>query len=261
MMNSSSMSLAMRQQAHFSETDKQNLSLTGSSGIRCNFIILEYIEEFPPVMLNYGMASAVFNYFRPSPTAVGDEDDPKESLRSAQSQEDGSQHPPENSSSKNRLPRHVAMLLQQRSQKQAYEQDDGNIPKLSIGETKLLVSEGGEVPESPFLGQIEPDGKELQQAIVNNLFRAPIFRHNTHPTDFLLIRMKMSSKQLTYSVREIPYLYLCGQLEPQQVVPRPMPKINPLQEKFYLLAAARYLQTNFEGVDFSELQKAVLRYW
>ena len=130
-----------------------------------------------------------------------------------------------------------------------------------IGETKVLVSENGEDPEAPFLGQIEPDGKEIQQAIVNNLFRAPIFRHQPHPTDFLLIRTKKGDKRLSYCVREIPYLFLCGQLEPQQAVPRPMTKITTLQEKFYLLAAARFLQSKDEGVPFFELQKALLRYW
>jgi hypothetical protein len=131
----------------------------------------------------------------------------------------------------------------------------------TIGETKVLVAENGEEPEAPFLGHVEPEGKEIQQAIVNNLFRAPIFRHQPHPTDFLLVRTKKGDKKLSYSVREIPYLFLCGQLEPQQTVPRPMTKINPLQEKFYLLAAARFLQLKDEGVAFSEIQKSLLRYW
>lgn len=257
---SSLVPMSMRHMAHFSESDKQNLSLAGPSGGRCNFILLEYIEEFPPVMLNYGMASAIFNYYRP-PASTADKEEEESSrgkIQSAGSQGAGALS---DIKGKARLPRHVSLLLQQRTQKQGYEQDDGSIPKLSIGETKVLSSDAGEEPESPFLGTIEPDGKEIQQAIVNNLFRAPIFRHSPHPTDFLLIKTKVLGKQLVYSIREIPYLFLCGQLEPQQIVPRPMAKINPLQEKFYLLSAARYLQTNFDGVDFSDLMNSILRYW
>ena len=124
--------MSMRLVAHFSESDKQSLSLVGSSGGRCNFILLEYIEEFPPILLNFGMASAVFNYYRP-PASAQDKDDDEDvregKVRSAVSNE-GNTQSQDTTKGKHRLPRHVSQLLQQRSQKQTYEQDDGTIPKL-----------------------------------------------------------------------------------------------------------------------------------
>lgn len=41
---------------------------------------------------------------------------------------------------------------------------------------------------SPFLGILAP-GKCIQ-ALENNMYRAPIYPHSVHPTDFLLIRTR-----------------------------------------------------------------------
>ena len=128
----SAVPMSMRLVTHFSESDKQSLSLVDASGGRCNFILLEYIEEFPPILLNFGMASAIFNYFRPRVDAQDKEEDEEArggKVRSAVSTE-GSAQSHDLTKGKNRLPRHVTQLLQQRSQKLTYEQDDGSVPKL-----------------------------------------------------------------------------------------------------------------------------------
>ena len=44
----------------------------------------------------------------------------------------------------------------------------------------------------------------MQQAISNNLFRAPVFRHETNPVDFLLIRTKISQTAMSFVVKIIP---------------------------------------------------------
>eukprot|EP01038_Epipyxis_sp_PR26KG_P009931 gene9931-13360_t len=240
----------------FSEEDKLNLSLANNT---VNFILLEYMEEFPPVMLNYGMASAIFNYYRTS------EDDELEEERRQKARLDSAQlvqgltsnnldPSTMNGDRKCRLPRHVMLLLQQRHVKQPYE-FDVNIPRLQLGETKLLSADD----ESPFLGNIEKE--EIQPSFTNNLFRAPIFRHKPLTTDFLLIRTKLMNKLMTYAIREIPYVYLCGQLEPQKIVPRASYKITGIQEKFYMLHASRFLHLKGDhGADYSELQKSILKY-
>jgi len=128
------------------------------------------------------------------------------------------------------------------------------VPRLKQGETKVLNGED----DSPFLGKIEEG--EIQQSFTNNLFRAPIFKHPPHPTDFILIRTKNTATSMTYIMREIPHLYLCGQLEPQKIVPRPVPMITVLQEKFYLLAAVRFLHAHFDGADFEDMQRSILKY-
>lgn len=68
--------------------------------------------------------------------------------------------------------------------------------------------------ECPFLGEV-PTGDTVQM-MDNNLFRAPIVRHNPPTTDFLLIRSKNK-----FYIREIPAIYAVGQEQPVTEVPAP----------------------------------------
>eukprot|EP01032_Pedospumella_encystans_P014645 gene14645-16801_t len=212
-------------------------------------VLSDYVEEFPPVLLNYGMASAMFNYYR-APEQNEEEDNTRTKARTESNKLVESVL---NDTNRSRLPRHLMLLLQLRNVKQTYDHDV-TFPRMKQGEMKVLNSED----DSPFLGKIEEG--DIQQSFTNNLFRAPIFKHTAHPTDFLLIRTKLQAGMLTYTMREIPSLYLSGQMEPQKIVPRPVPMITQLQEKFYLLAAVRYLQAHFDGVDFADLQRNLLKY-
>jgi hypothetical protein len=104
---------------------------------------------------------------------------------------------------------------------------------------------------------------ELLQAWSNNLFRAPIFRHDTSPTDFLLVRSKISGQTMHFVIKEIPRIFLCGQMEPQKMVPRPNRNMNKLQEKMFSLGVARFFAAKLEAqaqADLRELQRSVLSY-
>jgi hypothetical protein len=123
----------------------------------------------------------------------------------------------------------------------------------------------------------------MQQAIHNSLFKAPLFCHysSSNPAssaysdgplsqftsnDFLLVRSKLSVKSIHYHVRELPLatggVFVCGQIEPLQVVPKPAPNkaISKIQEKMFRLALARYLYTNPNGVEFKEAQDHILKF-
>jgi len=58
--------------------------------------------------------------------------------------------------------------------------------------------------------------KKTVQALDNNLFRAPIFKHQVPETDFLIIR----SGRKAY-IREIPAIYAVGQIQPKLEVYAP----------------------------------------
>jgi transcription initiation factor TFIID subunit 1 len=80
--------------------------------------------------------------------------------------------------------------------------------------------------ESPFLGDIEP-GKSVQ-ALDNNLFRAPMVKHAPAETDFLLIKVITSNTHGLISqngrrmiIREIPSLYVVGQIQPKMEIYAP----------------------------------------
>eukprot|EP01114_Cavostelium_apophysatum_P018966 TRINITY_DN5978_c0_g1_i3.p1 TRINITY_DN5978_c0_g1~~TRINITY_DN5978_c0_g1_i3.p1 ORF type:complete len:1459 (-),score=471.48 TRINITY_DN5978_c0_g1_i3:34-4410(-) len=96
--------------------------------------------------------------------------------------------------------------------------------KRNAGENKLMRNDYGEnVPldpndESPFLGDITPGN--MVQAIDNNLFRAPIFKHKVAETDFLLIK---SGKRIF--LREIPAQFTVGQEQPKMEIPAPNSRV------------------------------------
>ena len=112
------------------------------------------------------------------------------------------------------VPRHVKLLLEHRDRKQDYDHD-ANIPRLGIGETRVL----GPEHESPFLGDIRE--QEIVQSISNNLYRAPIFRQRANTNDYLLICTRAMMKEMHFIVRALPPLLTVGQVEPLQVCYRP----------------------------------------
>uniref|UniRef100_A0A1I7XNI5 DUF3591 domain-containing protein n=1 Tax=Heterorhabditis bacteriophora TaxID=37862 RepID=A0A1I7XNI5_HETBA len=81
----------------------------------------------------------------------------------------------------------------------------------------------------PFLGQLQP-GQAIQ-SIENNLFRAPIYRHQPALTDFLLIRNRTG-----WYIRRCPAIFLVGQECPLYEVPSPNSKRATVFVRDFLLA-------------------------
>ncbi|KAI6241578.1 hypothetical protein M3Y99_00317400 [Aphelenchoides fujianensis] len=95
-------------------------------------------------------------------------------------------------------------------------------PSCEFGETAFTMV-------SPFLGNLEPG--QCLQAIENNMFRAPIYRHTTPETDFILIRTSEG-----IFIRECPLLFVAGQECPQYEVPSPNSKRANVFIRDFLLA-------------------------
>eukprot|EP01122_Echinamoeba_exundans_P016917 TRINITY_DN872_c0_g3_i1.p1 TRINITY_DN872_c0_g3~~TRINITY_DN872_c0_g3_i1.p1 ORF type:complete len:1601 (+),score=441.51 TRINITY_DN872_c0_g3_i1:185-4987(+) len=86
----------------------------------------------------------------------------------------------------------------------------------------LGVVDGEVVPlepteNSPFLGNIQKG--TYVQSLENDLFKAPIFRHEPAETDFLLVRY--GDKSPKWVIREVTGLYTVGQEQPLVEVPAP----------------------------------------
>ncbi|CAO3590885.1 unnamed protein product [Absidia cylindrospora] len=96
------------------------------------------------------------------------------------------------------------------------EPKDEYIPVNDIGEPFVLDIND----TSPFMtfGSVEP-GQTIT-VLYNNLIRAPLFRHESKHSDFLLVKSthKGTSK---YFIREIPTTFTIGQTYPVQEVPGP----------------------------------------
>jgi hypothetical protein len=124
------------QQAQLSQTqaiDKHDLSLlTG------DFVVIEYIEEKPPVVLNVGMASSIVNYYR---TQVDE--------GASGSAGDAARFTGSSAVEKlsHRVPQHVIQLLAKRNVKSFFESDLSG-PKLAVGDTKILESRPNPIPDS-----------------------------------------------------------------------------------------------------------------
>ncbi|KAI6202978.1 Transcription initiation factor TFIID subunit 1 [Aphelenchoides besseyi] len=95
-------------------------------------------------------------------------------------------------------------------------------PSCEFGETAFTSS-------SPFLGNLEPG--QCLQALENNMFRAPIYRHATPETDFILIRSADG-----FYLRECPILFVAGQECPLLEVPSPNSKRASVFVRDFLLA-------------------------
>ncbi|BFZ64970.1 hypothetical protein YB2330_006133 [Saitoella coloradoensis] len=89
-------------------------------------------------------------------------------------------------------------------------------PKMEIGEPQPL----GLQDRSPFwiFGEIEKG--EVVPTLYNNMSRAPVFRHENKPTDFLVVR-STDNTGTRYYIRGIKHLYLAGQTFPSIEVPGP----------------------------------------
>ncbi|ORZ03870.1 hypothetical protein BCR43DRAFT_451500 [Syncephalastrum racemosum] len=120
------------------------------------------------------------------------------------------------------------------------EPKDEHVPSSDIGEPFVL--DIGDT--SPFMnfGNVEP-GMTIP-VLYNNLIRAPLFRQDVHPTDFLLV--KSTYKGATkYYIREIPAIFVVGQTYPVQEVPGPHSrKVTTTIKNRLQVAAYRIIKKN-----------------
>ena len=249
--SSASSSRKSQQQGHMRvKSSNQMVSLSDLSlaDTASEFILLEYVEEHPVLMSNAGMASRIVNYFRP---AVIEDTEEEQALDSADNsgglaaasvapvvQVDRNKSAVDAMHKKlGRIPRHYRCLLELSSKKNfakenTFENDPlSDIPRLREGKTEVLAPDD----DFPLLGVLGPN--EIQPAIINNLFHAPLFGHQSKPTDYLLIRIpnKRGEKSLHFNVRALSAgsLFLVGQMEPQYIVQKPKKRtMNDFEKKY-----------------------------
>ena len=203
-------------------------------------VIIEYAEERPAIQLNLGMGSKLVNFYR---SKENDEDDvPQSTVASSALAEGGIRS--------QRVPLMVHQLDQVRAQQEKEQQKEmqteeskGDAPKTDLGVTEIIHNDR----EFPLMGYLKPG--EMQPAIVNSLFSAPLFRHKAPATDFLLVPIKtedVSTQRLHFELKPFPSVYLCGQQEPLQKVMKPAKKENEFQFNLVSLRILRLLEKKEE---------------
>ena len=238
------------------QSDNVNLCVANGS-----YFLIEYVEEHPPLRVNYGMGSRIVNYYRAPDTR--NQQDKAEEEDAAKERKAAAQAKRQNLLNQCRLPRHLRLLLSQRDEKREYDYD-ANVPRLPVGETRVL----GPTDESPFLGDL--DIEEIQQSIVNGLYRAPLFERKVARTDFLLVCTGDGRKggDMSFVLRDIPRIFVCGQMEPLRKVTRPyrhsqqitQNRVSIIQERFMRLCVARFFahaSQMDEGIEYSVIERAL----
>ena len=134
-----------------------------SMGDNSNVLLVEYSEEVPMSLANFGMCNRFINYYR------------RKNI------------------------------------------DDPTRPRAEIGETAVLLPQD----KSPYsiFGHVDPG--EISPAISNSMYRAPLFPHQSKPTDFLVVRSTTGVGGSTYFVRNIENFYVAGQQFPSVDIPGP----------------------------------------
>ncbi|KAJ3998572.1 TAF1 transcription initiation factor TFIID subunit TAF1 [Lentinula boryana] len=178
----------------------EGLHTTGDLSLRdtSNFVMWEYSEEHPPIIPNFGMGSALVNYYRKK------------------------------------------------------DEKDDHVPKFDLGVPFVLEPQD----ESPFMkfGYVYPG--QTMPALYNNLMRAPLFRHKSKPTDFLVIRSTIKGES-KYYIREIKNLFVIGQTYPVTEVPGPHSRkiTNTIKHRLQIIAYKLLRKSAGERLKISRLMK------
>lgn len=208
-----------------------------------DLVVLEYSEERPPLMLTKGMTCRIVNYYRGDrsrcPVSAGGGDRP---LRKRHGDKAASVGP---SNRAERPPRLIGpnqyfiksavdLIGITRSTEMKKSKEAAALEAMKAKENVIDVLPEGvteiihQKVHGPFIGEVE-EGKS-QSGLISNLFAAPIFRHESKPTDFLMILGQLqdgrfggpsstgnySSGGLGVVLRPFPQnIYCVGQTEPR----------------------------------------------
>lgn len=126
--------------------------------------------------------------------------------------------------------------------------------------------------ESPFMkfGYVQP-GQTIP-ALYSNLIRAPLFRHKSYSTDFLVIKFVISTRhesfnetanrntikgESKYYIREIKNLFVVGQTYPVTEVPGPHSRkiTNTIKHRLQIIAYKLLAKSPGERLKISRLMK------
>jgi Protein of unknown function (DUF3591) len=241
-------------------------------------VMLEYVEECPPLQLTKGMCSKIINYYRDSdktrcPVSAGGGDRPARRKRADGSSGTDGTHA-KSSIKHDRLPRldgpnHKTSItdwvgtVPKKSSKDRSEQEA--IDVLPEGVTEILHPKA----HGPFIGTVD-EGMTLT-GLINNLFVAPMFIHEPESTDFLMILTPPGGasrpgqrESIGVILRDVPTsVYTVGQIEPRTRVHAPGSQgeklfINPFISYQIARLLNRTQLREGHGLRFDEIQDRVL---
>lgn len=215
---------------------------------------MEYVEERPPLFMTKGMTCRIVNYYRGDrsrcPISAGGGDRP---LRKRHGDKAASAKGPSPAGPSNRAERPPRLIGPNQYKIKSAADLIGIIPstkKKKSNEAAALEANNKKAKENaidvlpegvteilhqkvhgPFVGEVEEGN--TQTGLISNLFAAPMFRHESEPTDFLMIcgqlkeKPKFSSSSTSSAAASAsgglgvvlrplpPNIYCVGQTEPR----------------------------------------------
>ncbi|KAI1104602.1 hypothetical protein F4804DRAFT_306629 [Jackrogersella minutella] len=129
--------------------------------------------------------------------------------------------------------------------------DEDKVPKLDVGEAHPLLPED----RSPFsiFGTVDPG--ETVPTLHNEMFRAPIFKHEARPNDFLLGFSTNAAEGPRFYLRNIDHVYTVGQIFPSMEVPGPHARkvTNAYKSRLKMIAYRMMKQKETQDVSLTEI--------
>ena len=194
---------------------RNEADLSPSTG---DLVLLEYCEERPPLFMTKGYTCRIVNYYRGDrahcPISAGGGDRP---LRKRHGDKAASAKGPTPDGPSNRAERPPRLIGPNQYKMKSAADLIGIMPKkksadatskeakkessidvLPEGVTEILHQK----VHGPFIGEVE-EGK-TQTGLVSNLFAAAMFRHDSEPTDFLMILGQMREASTIISGSSAP---------------------------------------------------------
>lgn len=102
------------------------------------------------------------------------------------------------------------------------DEEDTSRPKLDVGETAVLLPQD----KSPFDIFGDVDRGQITPTLSNSMYRAPVFRHQPKPQDFLISRSSTGLHGSVWHMRNIEGLHVVGQEYPFVEVPGPKARFS-----------------------------------
>ncbi|KAI0141561.1 hypothetical protein GGR57DRAFT_487455 [Xylariaceae sp. FL1272] len=129
--------------------------------------------------------------------------------------------------------------------------DEEKIPKLDLGETHTLLPED----KSPFSNFGTVDSGETVPTLHNEMYRAPIFKHEARPNDFLLGHTTNGQDGPRWFLRNIDHVYTVGQCLPSMEVPGPHARkvTNTSKNRLKMIAFRMMNQKQSHDVSLKEI--------
>lgn len=133
--------------------------------------------------------------------------------------------------------------------------EDEQLPKQELGEYRMLLPED----RSPFslFGTVDPG--ETVPTLHNEMYRAPVFKHNPRSTDFLVIRSTTGVEGSRWYIHKIDHLHVVGQTFPSVDVPGPHSRkvTNASKNRMKMLAFRMIRHSATDNCQLSDITKHI----